>query len=190
MAEVPLVFCDTETTSLRRPYRPAGRRIWEIGMIRREPDGTEREKALLITDVDLRDADPYSLQVGRFHERHPFGNQRPSSDLLGGQLVTEEKAASLVNRLTHGTHLIGAVATFEDLGFEDLLYRHGLSPGWHYHTPDVEALAAGKLGLEPPWDSEELCAKLGVTVSDEDKHTALGDARWAKALYDAVMNGA
>ena len=186
----PIVFVDTETTSLRRPYRPAGRRIWEIGMIRREPDGTEREKGLLVYDVDLRDADPASLAVGRFHERHVRGNDHPLANPAAPdapQVAEEAKAAATVQRWTTGAHLVGAVPAFEDLGLEDLLYRHGLCPGWHYHLCCVENLAAGKLGLQPPWDSDELSRKLGVEVSDEDKHTALGDARWAKAVYDAVM---
>ena len=38
----------------------------------------------------------------------------------------------------------------------------------------------------PPWKSDDLSEALGVKVSDEDRHTALGDARWAMAIYDAV----
>ena len=37
-----------------------------------------------------------------------------------------------------------------------------------------------------PWKSDDLSAALGIKVSDEDRHTALGDARWARAIYDAV----
>jgi hypothetical protein len=185
----PLCFIDTETTSLRRPYRPAGRRIWEIGMIRREPDGSEQAVASLLVDVDLRDADPFALKVGRFHERHPHGMDfRPSGERPPDVKYQDEGQAALtVQAWTHGVHLIGAVPNFEDLGLEDMLYRHGLTPGWHYHLVDVEALAAGKLGLAPPWDSEELSAKVGVDPGQFDRHTALGDACWARAIYDAVL---
>ena len=41
-------------------------------------------------------------------------------------------------------------------------------------------------GVALPWKSDDLSAALGVTVSDEDRHTALGDAKWARAIYDAV----
>ena len=61
---------------------------------------------------------------------------------------------------------------------------------WHYHLVDVEALAAGKLGIAPPWKSDELSAALGVTITEDDRHTALGDAKWAMRIYDAVMGGA
>lgn len=42
----------------------------------------------------------------------------------------------------------------------------------------------------PPWKSDDLSAALGIKVSDEDRHTALGDARWARAIYDKVTGGA
>ncbi len=38
-----------------------------------------------------------------------------------------------------------------------------------------------------PWKSDDLSAALGITVSEEDRHTALGDAKFARAIYDAVM---
>jgi hypothetical protein len=77
---------------------------------------------------------------------------------------------------------------------------HGMCPSWHYHLIDVEALAVGYLmreriragfdGSMLPWKSDELSAELGITVTDEERHTALGDARWARAIYDQVMGGA
>ena len=39
----------------------------------------------------------------------------------------------------------------------------------------------------PPWDSDALSRAVGVNPDDFDRHTALGDARWAKAMYEAVM---
>ena len=44
--------------------------------------------------------------------------------------------------------------------------------------------------LSLPWKSDDLSAALGVTVSDEDRHTALGDAKWAMRIYDAVTGNA
>ena len=72
---------------------------------------------------------------------------------------------------------------------------------WEYHLVDVEALAAGWLAAghdwsqgppvgdraTPPWSSEELSRAVGVDPDDFDRHTALGDARWAAAIYDAVL---
>ena len=88
---------------------------------------------------------------------------------------------------------------------------NGICPSWHYHLIDVEALAVGYLAgrgwpldhwgdpggetarmFDPrnlPWKSDDLSAALGIRITDDDRHTALGDARWARAIYDAVMNG-
>ncbi len=56
----PIVFLDTETTSLR-PDREA----WEVAIIRRDGEGfTEFE--CFVGDLDLLNADPKSLLVGRF----------------------------------------------------------------------------------------------------------------------------
>jgi hypothetical protein len=42
---------------------------------------------------------------------------------------------------------------------------------------------------QPPWKSDDLSEAVGVSASFEGRHTALGDARWARALFDAVMGG-
>ena len=57
----------------------------------------------------------------------------------------------------------------------------------------VENLAAGYLAAKGhrfplPYSSGDLTEALGVDPGTaEEKHTALGDARWAMRLYDAVM---
>lgn len=38
----------------------------------------------------------------------------------------------------------------------------------------------------PPYRSDDLAEAVGVTVTDDDRHTALGDARWAMRTYAAV----
>ena len=40
-----------------------------------------------------------------------------------------------------------------------------------------------------PWDSDEISRVVGVDPDDFDRHTALGDARWARAIYDAITGG-
>ena len=78
--------------------------------------------------------------------------------------------------------------------------------GWHYRPIDVGAMAFGHLtakwdgdhGAIPeaeavldagvPWSSADVAECLGIDGSQFDKHTALGDARWAKAIYDKVMS--
>lgn len=116
--------------------------------------------------------------------------------------------------LTAGCHLAGAVVSFDEERLRRLLHGHGVLHRWHYHLIDVEALAAGFLAGQfgacqefgnpatdgptveeartavPPWKSDDLSRAVGVDPDDFDRHTALGDARWARAIYDAVMGGA
>lgn len=194
LAGVPLVFLDTETTSLHRRTR----RIWDIAAIRRNPDGYEATFAAIVADVDLTHADPRSLAVGRFYTRHPAG-RLPSVYRLPGQeqeppapgyFPTPQAEADIareLERLTRGAHLVGAVPSFDEETLDDMLRRHGHAPAWHYHLIDIEALAAGRLGVAPPWNSRELSLEVGVDSAGFDVHTALGDAQWAMAVFDAVV---
>lgn len=211
----PIVFLDTETDGIH-PYR----KVWEVAMIRRH-DGFEREIQFYV-EIDLADADPFGLKVGRFYERHPLGCElsgaiapRPRHIPEGMTWArvsvppeSEAAAARLVAQWTHGAHIVGAVPNFDTEVLGRLLRDQGLTPAWHYHLIDVEALAVGYLAgrwaqaaadgnaTEPgpfdpglPWDSDTLSAALDVSSPTDDRHTALGDARWAQRIYDAVMSG-
>lgn len=52
---------------------------------------------------------------------------------------------------------------------------------------DVETLAAGALHRAPLWDFDELLAAYMLAYDEKDRHTALGDARMVRNLYDSVM---
>ena len=188
-------FIDTETTSLRHD-----RRAWEIGIIARASDGSETEHHWFVgaEDLDLGNADVMSLKIGRFYERHP----QPSAHWTTGLPVVSSEATALrdVEAVTRGAHLVGAVVSFDADVLGQRMRANGICPSWHYHLIDVEALAVGYLAgrgsadlFDPsalPWKSDDLSAALGITVRDEDRHTALGDAKWARAIYDAVMGRA
>lgn len=200
----PIAFVDTETTGVH-----PGRRAWEVAIIRREPDGTERTLHAFVSDVDLSEADPFGLKIGRFYERHPrfareFGeNGMAEAHRVSGDPVyaTESRVAELVERMTRGAHLVGAVPNFDAEVFADMLRRWWLTPAWHYHLVDVENLAVGYLaGRRPfdhnepvtlPWSSDDLTRACGVEpAGDDERHTALGDAKWAMRLYDAIVGDA
>jgi hypothetical protein len=154
---------------------------------------------------------PYSKQYDQTL-RLPMAPPNPSmdpwlSELPSPYIIDGKTAAWIVAAATAGAHLVGAVPSFDAAFLDRLLRRHNLVPAWHYHLVDVEALAAGALaylaasalacsGEErdakavPPWDSSELSRAVGVEPDKVERHTALGDARWAKAIYDAVMEPA
>ena len=194
----PIVFIDTETTGIH-----PGRKVWEVAMIRRDEDG-DTETAFFV-DVDLTDADPFGLNVGRFWERHPRGRwlSGRTGELRMLDSWTPLDAAIVVSQKTHGAHLVGAVPNFDAETLAPLLREHNLIPSWHYHLVDVEALAVGYLegqaeagrqevdesitsGVALPWNSNDLSRAVGVDPEGFDRHTALGDAKWARAIYDAV----
>lgn len=192
-----LAFVDTETLGLDPDRHP----IWEIAVIRathhhddQTLDVEDRWSATIqLPDGALARADSYALKIGRFHDRYG-----------GDQHISRETAAQMVEVYTRGRHMVGAVPSFDALRLDALLRTHDLCPMWHYHLIDVEALAAGYLARNaigsvcedpndearaissPPWRSDDLTAELDVTVAEDLRHTALGDADWAMRTYAAV----
>jgi DNA polymerase III epsilon subunit-like protein len=180
-----LVFLDTETTGLH----PA-RRAWDIGAIVRDPgqpgDDVEHQWYVDAMHLDLGNADPFGLKVGHFYERHPQYDGREDGYLF---VEDEEDVLEAVEAVTRGAIIVGAVPNFDTEVLGVRTREHGILPSWHYRLVDVETLAAGALRRPPPWGFDDLLAAYGLTYAEEDRHTALGDARMARDLYDAVLSG-
>jgi DNA polymerase III epsilon subunit-like protein len=170
---VTVAFVDTETTGLD----PERHEIWEVGLIL--PDGSEHSWQL---PVDLSRADAIALNVGQFHERRKEAWKDGYTDADWLAEFSQRFVA-----LTRGLHLAGCVVSFDAERLAKLLRANGECPMWHYHLIDSEALVAGLLGIAPPWRSSDLSLAVGVDPEQFDRHSALGDARWAKAMYEAVM---
>lgn len=203
----PLIFLDCETTGLD-PYRHD---IWEVAAVRRDVDGTEREyHAFVDHDVSQADALPDSFRldhVARYQAEvalPPGVMVRQLADFIG---VTEDYGKR--------AHIVGAVPSFDTERLGLLFDAFSVPVPWHHHLIDVEVLAAGylvgyahgsfdasgqtevaaedsrraHLEASPPWDSGRLSSLVGVDPDDFERHTALGDVRWAMAIYDAVMGG-
>lgn len=176
-----LAFVDTECTGLD----PDRHHIWEVGLILRN-GATETEHHWFLP-VDLGTADAEALAVGRYYERHPMAQEHwPISTF---EVADPAAFAQEFEQLTRNAYLVGAVVSFDEQRLAKLLRAHGACPGWNYHLVDVRALAAGAVGAPPPWNHEDILRKLRVPpVPTEDRHTALGDARMAMHIYDAVMD--
>lgn len=186
----PICFIDTEYTTLD-PWR---RRPWEIAIIRRDPGVPDVEMQIILTDVDLCDADPKSLEIGGFFQRHPkfgVGEENPLVSYL-----PEHEAARLVETMTRECHIIAAVPDPDVDILREMLRRHGLRWTGHYHLMDIENVAIGYVkGLDDsfrpkfPLNSEQLSELCGVPCpKDEDRHTAMGDARWVRDWWDAIFS--
>ncbi len=181
-----IVFIDTETTSLR-----PDRRAWDIGLIVREEDGAEAERQWFIAeeDLDLGNADPFALKIGHFYERHPGYRTTDHVPRAYTDTLDETDALGQLEVLTRGAILVGAVPNFDAEVLGTRMRANGILPSWHYHLVDVETLAAGAKGLLPPWSFDAVLELYGLTYDEADRHTALGDARMARDLYDAILGG-
>ncbi len=198
-----IVFLDTETTGLADDCD-----VWEIGLIVRDPapDDIDSPEGATYVDTeyawlirpDLATAQPTGLRIGRYYARiGTLGGYQPGftkamvhpdSDqigLFGSSTSLAAEAAALLD----GATIVGAVPDFDDRHLRRWLGANNQAGTWHYHLIDVETLAAGALRMAPPWNFDKVLGEFGLTYDEADRHTALGDARMVRDLYDAVLKG-
>src|SRR5689334_8162014 len=120
----PKVFIDTETTSLH-----PNRRIWDVGLIVRDGDTqTQYQWFIEYGDLDLGNADPFSLRVGKFYERHPGAAPWAGGIPCLAGVTSEAEVMHSLEYLTRGAHLIGAVVSFDAEGIAARMRAHGIAP--------------------------------------------------------------
>ena len=170
-----IAFVDTETLGLNPHLHP----IWELAIIL--PDtGDEHIWQVRPTPTEVSAADPIAVRISGFDKRYD-----DAAALRKGETVDR------FSELLRGRHIVGAVPSFDEerLRHMHILYR-GMSDRfpWHYRLVDVESGMLAKLGVGPGQEPDALAALLGVTVHP-DKHSALGDARWVRAVFEALVGG-
>lgn len=180
------MFLDTETTGLD----PATEMLFEVAVIDGQT-GAEFVAHLEPYAEVIEAMHPKAAEVNRYHERTAAPDWRWDSP---------HRTADVLRKLLHGAHIVGAVPDF-DTRFLTAWYRHMDQdvPRWHYHLIDIETLAYGWLQRQPitsddhlrlttlPWDSDALSAMCGIEpANDEDRHTALGDARWVMRWWNRL----
>lgn len=197
-----IVFLDTETTGLS-----INDDIWELAAIRHE-DGKDTWYHWFVRHRPEACGNLPSSFRSDHRARFP-GNCVSSNEAVSPQ----ELAVLLVHTVFVGKPIIvGAVPNFDTERISSLLRTNGYHEDyWHYHLCDVENLAVGYLrGIgvgapwpysdsaavmleavqegvcEPPWDSERLSRAVGVEPDDFERHTAMGDVLWARAIYDQI----
>lgn len=183
------VFLDTETDGLH-----PGRRAWEIGMIRRDEDGNDCESRMFLP-LDLKFSDPGALRIGGFWDRHPVGRKLSGSGIDHSATVgtyatpcepvtSTHDAAKKVMEWTFGATIVGANPSFDTHILERLLRSEGYLPSWHYRLIDVEALTTGHFGRIV--GGLAACME-ALGLDQQDAHTALGDAKAARAIFDTII---
>lgn len=195
----PIAFVDTETTHLDADLGE----VWEVAVILRELDGTEPTDTEYVWQIrpTFVNADPESLRIGRFRQRFVVPpNAEAAHAHPDFDSATRLTRRDVINAILDT--LRGAVIVGSNPGFDDRFLRKLLGPGsaqWHYRPIDVATLAAGFMwAQEPelmakdtkPISSRWLSRQVGVEPPGDDvAHTALGDARWARDVYDAITQG-
>lgn len=203
----PIAFIDTETTGLD----PDQHEIWEIAVIMRHPGGGDWESHYQLRKAELHlihSADPKALEIGRYYERLIVSDDCGYAQIDGTGKPCAMSYKTLVHDLTR--LLDGAVLVGSNPAFDAAFLRNFLDAApWHYRTVDIATLAVGHLYgqaytltkqncdaeyydradrlLADGWRSYELSRLMGIEPpSKADAHTALGDARWARDVYDAI----
>lgn len=180
-----IVFMDTETLGVHIDAP-----IWEFAAVRRNfHEGTTTEHELHIqihhyAKPWLTGDDPLPEQF-----QADYRARFKAGEAYGKSGAAEVIASFLAGR----PHIVGAVPNFDTERISHQLLRPAHIPDpWHYHLIDVENLVVGFLAgrsmlMQPPWKSDDLSRAVGVDPEKFDRHTAMGDVRWAMAQYDAVM---
>ncbi len=192
-----IVFADVETTGTD----PARHHLWELALIVREVKIDPATTADTWTDTeylwqirpDLTTADPMALKIGGFYRRCEIYDRPVGSALYlvdADTKLDDAMAATYVARqaaeLLDGATLAAANVAFDRDFIAAFLRASGQALACDYHLLEMESYAAGALGWAPPWKLDRLLAHAGVEVKAEDRHSALGDARAIRDLYDAV----
>lgn len=192
--QMPIAATDVETTGTDPTYHVA----WEVAVIRRGLDGTETRRLWQIrpTSAELRFADDEALDISRFEERFAVPDGADAADmtptLTGGDPIPLRymDAARQMHDTLQGAVMVGSNPHF-DASFLHHLFGVKNDP-WHYRPVCAVTLAAARLRAqgamwEMPFSTTDIAAAIGVPRPGPDKqHTALGDAAWALALYDAA----
>ena len=198
-----VAFVDIETTGLD----PEHDAIWEIAII---VDDTPIVWQQALTDRQIENVHPKAAEITGFHERYdPTEATTPSSSIRRLMHLIGDRHMVGACPWFDSERLHRVILA-------DIRRALPRELPWHYHLIDVENLAVGylmgraaaygemneayALGLEIggwelmplPWKSRELAAALGI---DQDKlafewgdaHTALADAAWARAMFEAVF---
>lgn len=191
-----VLFVDCETTGLD----PAEHEPWEVAIV--QPSGREDVWCWRPSDDVMRNAEPKALEVGHFRDRAP----------LVADYDYQVEAARTIAELVDGQVIVGSNPHFDVQMLSAWLAWHGHLWSAHYRPVCAVTMAAGylhnrgwvhRVGQDPvdanddfddvlaaPWRSYDISRAVGIAPpAADERHTALGDARWVARLYARLIAG-
>jgi oligoribonuclease (3'-5' exoribonuclease) len=206
----PIAFVDCETTGLDRALDE----IWEFAGVRVDPEGFESELHLFVEHDQTRCKALPEPFLTDHKNRWPPSDQG-ASRLEAAALISQ----FLMNEGGPQVHIAGNTVDFDAWMIRKLLGSAGeyvsMEPPWSYHLIDIPSMVRGYLlhraqtmehgtsqldrdhaarmrsAVTPPYSSEVLSSLIGGVEppGEGERHTAMGDARWTRALYFRMENG-
>lgn len=170
-----LVVVDTETTGLDlRLHRPV-----EVAWLDWRTRAKGATAGVFIPPHDLLEADDEALRINRYAERIGFTDRRTWDQ--------DYAATRELHRVLTGSTLAGANVRFDAVMLNHLFADAGLpTEPWHHRLLDIEAFAAGRLGLAP-WDIPSLHALCDRFAVSPPSHGAWPDVVAAAAVLDKLV---
>lgn len=189
-----LVFLDTETTNLTLDGE-----IWDLAF---DLDGQEYQ--FFFKPENWAGANAMSLKIGRYYERTSDLTEEPALFGEDAKSWSDPRfVAPKIAAMLEGRHIVGAVPNFDENFLKPWFAQNGAVLTTRYHLIDIETLIVGYLmaarsrrsdtsgvPFDLPWKSDDLSRLIGVDPDQFDRHTAIGDVRWVKAQWEALMTGA
>lgn len=192
-----VAFVDTETAGLHPDKHP----IWQLAVI---VDGEEyvwHQQMFGGQGNWKRWVDPYVIETNM---NHILDDYDPKTAL------TSKVSTDTFVELVRGRTIVGCNVRFDIERIHRTwraFHPHEWQEPWHYHLVDVGTLMLGFYrGVDVtayerldgtadptfplPWKTDDLARLCDVNPADYwPKHSALADARFAKACWEAVMGG-
>jgi DNA polymerase III epsilon subunit-like protein len=194
-----LAFVDVETTGTN----PLVHEAWEVGIVLTDAVGdVQWEFEAILRTTDLRGADPKALEIGGWWERGatPPGMEERRYD------------AGIVAEMLRDRRVCSCNVAFDTAFLRRLLLQENQPVAWHYSPIDVKSFAYGVLLARTIGDrvadtlalkTDQLLHAFSVGVVPNPttrtnyrhkvlggtggRHTALTDARLARALFFAAV---
>ena len=163
-----LCFIDTETTGLdARIHQP-----YEVSWWREDEDGPRT----FWLEHDLTHADQQALNIGRYWDRNG------TAAMAGGYFNTASQR--WVALALEGVTLVGSNPAFDAA----MLTRFIGAPVWHHRLINVAEGAMWLFDWDRPKGLADIateCRSRGYEIPEPD-HTAEGDVRATRAVYEAL----